>query len=225
MAPRRTLAALERRAKKAGVTLSPELAAGLLTYFDLLTRWNARINLTSLGSAAVDRLLVEPLVAAKQIPSDAEKALDIGSGNGSPAIPLKLARPRLSLTMVESKTRKAAFLREVVRTLNLDDVGVETARFEELLPRPDLHETMSLVTVRAVRIEKSMLARIQAFLRPGGRILLFRGPSGPDVPAAISPPLVWRETVPLVEALQSRLVVLEKRTVGRGRNSCSACFT
>ena len=217
MAPRRTLAALERRAKKAGVTLSPELAAGLLTYFDLLTRWNARINLTSLGSAAVDRLLVEPLVAAKQIPSDAEKALDIGSGNGSPAIPLKLARPRLSLTMVESKTRKAAFLREVVRTLNLDDVGVETARFEELLPRPDLHETMSLVTVRAVRIEKSMLARIQAFLRPGGRILLFRGPSGPDVPAAISPPLVWRETVPLVEALQSRLVVLEKRTVGRGR--------
>ena len=55
------------------------------------------------------------------LPDDASDALwfDIGSGGGSPAIPLKLARPTLPLPMVESKTRKAVFLREAVRALGL----------------------------------------------------------------------------------------------------------
>ncbi len=66
--------------------------------------------------------------------------MDVGSGGGSPAIPLKLAVPRLRLTMVEAKARKSAFLREAVRHLGLEQRSVETARYEELLARPDLHE-------------------------------------------------------------------------------------
>ena len=213
----RTLTRLRGRATRAGLDLPPELAESLGAYFNLLARWNARINLTSLGDevAAVDRLLIEPLVAADHVGRERVAALDIGSGGGSPAIPLKLARPRLVLTMVESKTRKAAFLREVVRALALDDARVETARYEELLLRPELHEAFSLVTVRAVRIDKSLLGRLQAFLAPGGKVLLFRGPSGSDVPDAVKPPLHWLKTVPLVESLRSRLVILEKKRVGR----------
>ena len=78
--------------------------------------------------------------------------------------------------MVEVKTRKAVFLREAVRTLGLRDAEVETSRFEELLPRAELHESLDLVSIRAVRIETRTLLTLQAFLKTGGKILLFRGP-------------------------------------------------
>ncbi len=214
-----TQARLLRLATRAGLRLSPELAEKLRAYFELLVRWNARINLTSLSNrdSAIGRMLVEPLVAAQRIPDKKLNLLDIGSGGGSPSIPLSLARPNVSLTMVESKTRKAAFLREAVRTLELGGAAVETVRYEELLLRPEMHEAMELVTVRAVRVDRSLLDRLQAFVAPSGQIFLFRGPSGPDVPPSVRPPLSWRETVPLVASLRSRLVVLEKVAISRKR--------
>jgi 16S rRNA (guanine527-N7)-methyltransferase len=139
--------------------------------------------------------------------------MDIGSGGGSPAIPLKLAIPRLSLTMVEVKARKSAFLREAVRQLGLAATQVENARYEELLARPELHERHHVVTLRAVRTEARILTSLQAFLAPGGVMLLFRGPSGPNAPSAMVPPLEWTGTYPLVETLQSRLTVLTKRQI------------
>lgn len=136
--------------------------------------------------------------------------LDIGSGGGSPAIPLKLAVPSIQLLMVESKTRKSAFLREAIRLLALVNATVETARAEDLLTRPELHEALDIVTVRAVRIEQRLLTKVQAFLRLGGRILLFRSAGGAEVPPLVGPPLVYESTFPLVESLQSRLIVLRK---------------
>ncbi len=141
--------------------------------------------------------------------------LDIGSGGGSPAIPLRLAAPHLSLRMVESKTRKAVFLREAVRELQLPASEVETSRFEELLSRPELHEGHDLVTIRAVRVEPRTLVTLQAFLRDGGQLFLFRGPGGADVSESLTPPLSWVATYPLIEELRSRLVVLKKSYVGR----------
>jgi 16S rRNA (guanine527-N7)-methyltransferase len=135
--------------------------------------------------------------------------MDVGSGGGSPAIPMKLSAPAIALTMVESKARKSAFLREAVRSLHLDRTAVETARYEELLARPELHETFDVLSLRAVRVEVKTLFTLQAFVRRGGLLFLFRGPSGPDVPEIV-PPLRWVTTVPLVETLQSRLTVLQK---------------
>jgi hypothetical protein len=57
------------------------------------------------------------------------------------------------------------------------------------------------------------LTTLQAFLAPGGVIMLFRGPSGPQVPTAPVPPLDWTATHPLVESLQSRLTILTKRRI------------
>lgn len=200
--------------------MSPDLAGQLETYYRLLATWNLKINLTGLKLAelspdTIDRLLVEPLVAAKYVPAGAKRMLDIGSGGGSPAIPLVLAVPGLRLLMVEAKTRKSVFLREAIRTLSLPDAEVATARFEELLARPDLHEAHDLVTIRAVRVESRVLMTLQAFVRPGGQIFLFRGSAGGDPSEAVNPPLAWKATYPLIEPVRSRLVVLEKRSVGR----------
>jgi 16S rRNA (guanine527-N7)-methyltransferase len=203
-----------RLGKRAGVPTPPELVASLEVYYRLLEAWNEKINLTALdltggGDATIDRLLIEPLVAVRQVPREAKQLIDIGSGGGSPAIPMKLARPDVAFTLVEAKTRKSAFLREAGRRLEVE-FQVETSRYEGLLARPELHEAFDVATLRAVRVERAVLMNIQAFLKPGALFLLFRGPSGPDMPTAPAPPLFWESTHLLVEALQSRLTVLRK---------------
>lgn len=210
---------LRRRARAAGVALDATLLEQLEVYYQLLTKWNAKINLTAFrlvaegDEAAIDRLLIEPVVAARYVPENSRTLLDAGSGGGSPALPLKLASKDLHLRMVEVKTRKAVFLREAVRELGLRDAEVETTRFEELLPRVELHEALDLVSVRAVRIETRTLLTLQAFLRPGGKLLLFRGSSKDDLEDAPPPPLAWMATYPLIDALHSKLVVLSKTRV------------
>lgn len=209
---------VRRRARRADVQLSEALLDGLETYFRLLAAWNAKINLTALDlvrdpDKAVDRLLIEPLVAVRHLQPGATGAIDIGSGGGSPAIPMKLARPDVSFTLVEAKTRKCAFLREAGRQLDID-FSVETARYELLLSRPEFHEAFDVVTLRAVRVEPKILLGLQAFLKPGGEFLLFRGPSAVEPQASLSPLLVPQATYSLVESLQSRLLILKKREVG-----------
>lgn len=204
--------------------MPPELADRLEAYYRLLATWNAKINLTGLRVSdvtpdALDRLLVEPLVAARYVAVRGPRMIDIGSGGGSPAIPLALALPETRLLMVESKTRKSVFLREAIRSLGLTRAEVVTTRFEELLARPDLHEANDLVTIRAVRLESRVLGTLQAFTKPGGQVFLFRGSGGSghsDPTESVTPPLTWKATYPLIESLRSRLVVLEKRVVTGG---------
>jgi 16S rRNA (guanine527-N7)-methyltransferase len=206
---------LLRRAKRAGVSLSPELRSKLETYYRLLAVWNQKINLTGLDLAdatpeALDRLLVEPLVAAKHVPGGATRLIDIGSGGGSPAIPFALAVPGSQLTMVESKTRKSVFLRESARAVEMA-AEVITARYEELLSRPSLHDAHDVLTIRAVRIESRVQMMLQTLVKPGGQMFLFRSVSGARASEAVLPPLVPKASVPLIESLRSYLVILEKR--------------
>jgi 16S rRNA (guanine527-N7)-methyltransferase len=209
---------LLRRARRAGVTVTSDLGVKLEVYYRLLATWNRKINLSGLDLTeptpeALDRLLIEPLVAAKHAPSGSGlRLIDVGSGGGSPAIPFSLALPDARLLLVESKTRKSVFLREAVRAVDIS-AEVATARFEELLAKPELHEAHDVLTIRAVRVEGRVLMGLQAFVKPGGQLLLFRA-AGSDPAGMLTPPLNWQATFPLIESLQSRLVVLTKR-VGR----------
>ena len=211
MAARDFRTRLIKRASKVGLFLPDDLAGRLVAYHELLSRWNRKINLTALDNPdeAIDRLLLEPVLAARHFPVSDPSVMDIGSGGGSPAIPMKLAVPSSSLTMVEVKARKSAFLREAVRSLDLEKTVVETSRYEELLARPELPEAVSVLSLRAIRVEVRTLLTLQAFVKPGGVIFLFRGPSGADSPDLV-PPLRWAGTVSRVESLQSRLTILQK---------------
>lgn len=219
MSSKRLRERIVRRARSVGLDLSEAVLAGLEAYFAELARWNRKINLTALAldgdgsDEAVDRLLIEPAVASKYIPASAKLLLDIGSGGGSPAVPIKLCRPDLALTMVEVKVRKSVFLRQVARLLGLDRTQVETSRFEELLARPDLHESVDVVTVRAVKIDPATLLGIQAFLKPSGYLLNFT--SGEDAVPAPPPPLKPRGVHILIPENQSRLVVFQKQRIGQ----------
>lgn len=203
-----------KRAAKAGLSLPESVVDGLQAYFDLLRKWNRKVSLTSLpveesGDEAVDRLLIEPVLATRYLPRPDAALLDLGSGGGSPAIPMRIAAPGIDLRMVESKTRKAAFLREVVRSLDLDRVVVDAVRFEELLARPALHDAFDVVTMRAVRIDRKLLAQIQSFVRPGGVSLLF-GTAGATSSNVAPPQLVFQSVHDLLKPWGSRLEILRK---------------
>lgn len=180
----------------------------LEAYFDLLVRWNNKINLTALNldaltDDAIDRLFTEPLAAARYFPARASGWFDLGSGGGSPAIPLQVVVGASSLTMVESKERKAAFLREVVRTLELA-ATVENARFEDLAREPQWQAASDAVTVRAVRPDASMFGAAAALLRPSGRLLIFQG--SPQTLTSVGK-FRLRETVPLTASKPTVLTI------------------
>ena len=205
---------IQKRARRVSLSPTQDLLNALDRYLQLLARWNAKINLTAFrleepSDEAIDRLLIEPLVAARHFPQRDFSFIDIGSGSGSPGIPLQLSTAAGSLTLVESKTRKAVFLSEAIRHLGIRGAKVETSRFEQLLTRPELHEAFDALTIRAVRVEPKTMFTLQAFLKPDGQILWFTGSSA-DVPSAMFP-LSHVATFPLLESLRSALVVFAKR--------------
>jgi 16S rRNA (guanine527-N7)-methyltransferase len=204
---------LARRTRRAKAPITLAMLEPLEAYFRLLTQWNAKINLTALPldtptDETFDRLLVEPLSAARHIPTHTPSVwFDLGSGGGSPAIPLKIARPALRLTMIESKARKSAFLREVIRTLSLGDAFVANERFEDTAANPDYSGRGDIVTVRAVKADAALFEIVGKLLRGSGRLLLFR----PSHVSSLDPPGFRRTvTVPLIESPQSFLSIYER---------------
>lgn len=203
---------LRRRAEHARLAVDPEAARRLAAYVTLLLRWNERMNLTALDERerGIDRLVIEPLLAARRIPSASRSVIDVGSGNGSPAIPIRIARPGLFLRMVEAKGRKAAFLREAVRRLDLDGTAVESCRYETLRERCELRGAHDVLTVRGVRVEERAAGRLQEFVRPGGLLLIFCATGQPGLGSVSLSRLRVEERLALSETSGSELVVIRK---------------
>ena len=222
MTAERCRARLAERLSVVGLQLEPDLAKQIETYFQFLAAWNARMNLTSFSlddpsDEAIDRLLVEPLLAAGHVPTGVHELIDIGSGGGSPAIPLAMAA-NLRPCLVESKLKKAVFLREVFRALDVRDARVEAQRFESLLAATEHRNHYDLLSIRAVKVDSEVLAGLQALVADGGYLFFFSRAGGLDE-GSFAPPLTWCKTVPLLAHTRSTLVVCRKSL------SESECFT
>ena len=166
-------------------------------YIDLLLRWNARINLTAIRNPEeiVTRHFGESLFLARHLfpkincHSDRELAegerppsppnsptprvLDIGSGAGFPALPLKIWATDIHLTLIESNHKKATFLREIARALTLTNINVISERAETLTG--SLGATADVVTLRAVERFEAILPQAIAFLAPKAKLALLVG--------------------------------------------------
>jgi 16S rRNA (guanine527-N7)-methyltransferase len=135
----------------------------LATYCDEVARWNRKINLTALsGPGLVRRLVVEPVWIARQL-QPSGKLVDIGSGNGSPAIPFQIVCPFTTSHLIEARVKRAAFLRHLAATLGLPAVQVHRARFEQAatsLPTPDW------ISLQAVHLTENLLDSIRLICSP-----------------------------------------------------------
>src|SRR5216683_1829600 len=112
-----------------------------------------------------------PELAGDPYPSTAPRVLDIGSGAGFPALPLKLWAPHIHLTLIESNHKKAAFLREVARALTLTNINVLTDRAETLATRPGFPRA-EVVTLRAVEHFETILPQAVTFLAQNATLAL-----------------------------------------------------
>ena len=154
-------------------------------YLYLLSRWSKKVSLVSRQDWSVlatkhlrQALMMVPVVAS----SPRRLVMDLGSGAGFPAIPLKIALPDSYFMLVESRRKRAHFLREVVRSVGLDRIEVVNDRIENLNP-----VGADLVTARAVASPDKLLDLVRRHLSPHGWIL-----STLEKDAAHSELLAWK---------------------------------
>jgi 16S rRNA (guanine527-N7)-methyltransferase len=147
--------------------LEPSTLQQFADYCSLFVRWNTRTNLSSIrdSEGILQRHFVESIACAQALPDGIRSLLDFGSGGGFPGVPIALCRPEIAVTLAESQGKKAAFLQEAVRVLQLS-AKVHAGRAEEL------HEQFDCVTLRAVDHMEKAVSAASGLVRPGGTLLL-----------------------------------------------------
>jgi 16S rRNA (guanine527-N7)-methyltransferase len=157
------------------------------------------------GSTSGRAALKGRVTAPKEKGASAPVSLaDIGSGAGFPGLPIKLWAPHLSLTLIESNHKKAAFLREVTRALTLTDVNIQNARAETSAG------TYDAVTLRAVERFESILPTAAALVRPSGRLALLISSAQQPQARSTLPDFAWSEPSPIPQS-RSRILLIARR--------------
>lgn len=223
------------RSEESGV-LSPAQLENISTYIDLLLRWNARINLTSVRDPEeiVTRHFGESLFAARHLfpftgrvvagdPSTSLRAgpparvptehlIDIGSGAGFPGLPIKLWAPHIHLTLVESNEKKATFLREVTRAIRLTNVDVFAGRAEDFRP---IHPPTGsrTTTLRAVEHFQRILPVAASLVPASGRLALLIGETQVGKVHELTRSFVWSQPV-RVPLSSARVLMIGKNQDG-----------
>ena len=143
--------------------LSDAQSAQFAAYLQLLLRWNARTNLTAIRDPQQMRRrhFLECILAARALPPEVRTLVDFGSGAGLPGVPIAICRPEIAVTLAESQHKKAAFLREVARSLPLA-MQVHGGRAEDLARQVDC------VTLRAVDRMDEAVAAATRLVAEGG---------------------------------------------------------
>src|SRR6266851_4751312 len=156
------------------VAFTPALAESVRKYTDLLLLWNHKVNLTSITNPreVLARHFGESLFAASAVPIPTGRLADVGSGAGFPGLALKLLVPDLEVFLIESVMKKATFLLEVVRQLNLTGVKVVVSRYEDLR---DTLAPLDFICARALGDHGQLLDWARYNLNLAGKVVLWLG--------------------------------------------------
>jgi len=160
-----------------GLPLDARQLDQFATYSQELRRWNARVNLTAITDEheIVTRHFLDSLRCALSWGASPNSLIDVGTGAGFPGLPLKILRPSLRLTLVESIEKKAAFLRHVAAELQLNGVDVLVARAEAVGRDVAHRERYDLAIARAVAELRVLAEYCLPLCRVDGRFLAPKG--------------------------------------------------
>jgi 16S rRNA (guanine527-N7)-methyltransferase len=171
--------------------LPPAAPAQLLAFRDLLLKWNKTYNLTALRDPdqAISHHLLDSLAILPHVGDG--PLLDVGSGGGLPGIPLAIARPDLSVSMVDTVQKKATFLQQAAIQLGLKNVAVHHARVENL---PGQYAQISSRAFAELALFVSLTRHL---LAPGGRWLAMKGVRPDDEIRALPDDVTVDAVIPL----------------------------
>ncbi|MCK6493923.1 MAG: 16S rRNA (guanine(527)-N(7))-methyltransferase RsmG [Nitrospira sp.] len=144
-------------------------------YYHALREWNRAINLTAIESEeeVAAKHFVDSVAGMKVIENAGLKCvLDVGSGAGFPALPLKFALPQLVVELLEPSEKRSAFLRYVIGLLGLSSVRVCSFKLDEYANRQPQRK-FDYIVVRALRVDDAGNA-LSSLLRDGGKVILYR---------------------------------------------------
>jgi len=173
-------------AAEMGIDLPGDRLALLEAYREILLLWNSKMNLASLQSD-LDlpvRHFIDSLTLLPHLPPGPGSLLDIGSGAGFPAIPIRIFRNDLHVTLLEASRKKCSFLKELSRRLGLQDVTVLNSRLEELLRQPR-RPAYDIITSRATLKLPELVEKGLPLLKKGGLLAAMKGPGLDEEIAAL----------------------------------------
>ena len=170
---------LKQRAQEMGLVLSDENIQAFELYVVELKKWNSKINLTAITADGeiVVKHIIDSLVFASYV-GDGESVLDIGSGAGLPAIPLKIVKPLVSIVSVDAVGKKILFQRHMARLLKFNDFEALHARVESIQDAGT--RRFDVITSRAFSRLEQFIFVAAPLLASGGRMIAMKGPSAID---------------------------------------------
>lgn len=173
-----------------GHVLNDSCYGQLSIFLDELACWNAKMNLTAITSAddMVQKHIIDSLMLALELPDNSD-LLDIGSGAGVPAIPVKIICPTINVTSVDSVARKIYFQNHVIRKLHLKGIKAVNCRVESLC---DGHHKFNHITSRAFSSLAHLVTCAAPLLAVDGRIIAMKGAAAKDEISACSADLNGR---------------------------------
>jgi 16S rRNA (guanine527-N7)-methyltransferase len=179
-------------------------------YIAVLLKWNDKINLTAIRDPReiLYRHFCESMYAAVSVPVENGRLADVGSGGGFPGIPLKIMRPDLHVFLVESNVKKATFLAEVVRDLELTHTRVLVSRFEELAE--DV-APLDYACSRALGEFAPFLAWAGSEAVAAKEVILWIGARDLEEIQKL-PGWSWREPIPVPQSLRRILLIGTKQS-------------
>jgi 16S rRNA (guanine527-N7)-methyltransferase len=157
-----------------GVAATPALCLAIQKYISVLLRWNEKIALTTITDPPdiVRFHFGESMFGASVVPIKEGRLADVGTGAGFPGLPLKLVLPSLDLVLIESNAKKASFLSECIREVNLTGVEAYRGRFEDIEAEQNRFD---FVTARALGDYSNLLTWSHRQLTLGGSLVLWLG--------------------------------------------------
>lgn len=157
-------------AHELGVDLTTDQLDRFSRFADRLIEWNARFNLTAIVEPRdiVIKHFLDSLSVLTAIPADAKRVIDIGAGAGLPGFPIKIARPELTVVLVEATRKKCDFMEAMIKDLKLYNVFVVNARAEDVGRDPDHREYYDVAVARAVAALPVLAEYLLPLVKVGG---------------------------------------------------------
>lgn len=166
--------------EKNEINLSEKALEKFENYRNLIVEWNQKINLTAIteeDEVNIKHFLDCLLLVKTGLFNDEKTVIDVGTGAGFPAIPLKIYNENLKITMMDSLNKRIKFLNLVIEDLGFGKIEAIHGRAEELGRKPEYREKFDIASSRAVANLSLLLELTIPFVKKGGLLLAMKGPS------------------------------------------------